>query len=143
MIMVWKERSFHSTLSTWRCSPVRCSLWSTIMLTCPSCHHPLPDDARFCTKCGWKISQGLQNSPSHEILNLRILYLMAALLILAVLFPPWESAPGEPPEYLGFHFILDPPRSGAVVSRILQTIELVTIALTGMYGAWFFRRRGR
>ena len=29
---------------------------------------------------------------------------MAGLLVLAVLFPPWESPPGDPPAYLGMQF---------------------------------------
>ncbi len=80
---------------------------------------------------------------AKETLNLRILYIMVGLLILAVLFPPWEAAPGEPPAYLGMHFILSPPEPGAVISRLLQTIELVTIAIAGMYLSWLFRERSR
>ena len=45
----------------------------------------------------------------------------------------------EPPAYLGMHFILSPPQPEAVVSRVLQTVELVTLAIAGMYLAWWFR----
>jgi hypothetical protein len=39
------------------------------------------------------------------------------------------------------HFILDPPTPDAIVSRLLLTIELVTIAIAGMYGAFLFRQK--
>jgi hypothetical protein len=81
-------------------------------------------------------------------MNLPILYGMVAGLLVALLFPPWETAPGQPPEFLGFHFILNPPASdggaqqdAGVISRLLLTIELVTIAVAGMYLAWLFRRK--
>jgi len=66
---------------------------------------------------------------------------MVGLLILAVLFPPWESPPDTPLAYLGMHFLLNPPEPGAVVSRILQTVELATVAIGGLYLAWVFRDR--
>jgi hypothetical protein len=66
---------------------------------------------------------------------------MVGLLILAVLFPPWETPPSQPPDFLGMHFILAPPTADAVVSRLLLTIELVTIAIAGLYGAFLFRRK--
>jgi len=66
---------------------------------------------------------------------------MVAMLILALLVPPWETPPEQPPEFLGMHFILSPPAPEAVVSRMLQTIELVTIAIAGMYGAFLFRKK--
>jgi len=66
---------------------------------------------------------------------------MVGVLILAVMFPPWESPPGDAPEYLGMHFVMSPPSEGAVISRMLQSIELVTIAVAGLYGAWLFRER--
>jgi hypothetical protein len=69
---------------------------------------------------------------------------MVGGLIIALLFPPWETAPGQAPEFLGFHFILNPPRSEqdvGVISRLLLSIELVTIAVAGMYFAWLFRRK--
>ncbi|MYG40208.1 MAG: zinc ribbon domain-containing protein [Nitrospira sp. SB0677_bin_15] len=108
--------------------------------TCQACGHELAAEARFCTSCGRRLVQKSQTETrAKEILNLRILYAMAGLLVLAVLFPPWESSPGSPPAYLGMHFILSPPEPEAVVSRILQTVELVTIAIGGMYLAWVFR----
>ena len=110
--------------------------------TCQACGHALPSEARFCTGCGKRFFQEPQtDARSKEILNLRILYVMAGLLVLAVLFPPWESPPGSPPAYLGMHFILSPPEPEAVVSRILQTVELVTLAIGGMYLAWLFREK--
>jgi hypothetical protein len=66
---------------------------------------------------------------------------MVAALALAFVFPPWEAPPDQPPEFLGMHFILSPPNSDAVVSRMLQTIELVTIAIAGLYGAFLFREK--
>ena len=79
-------------------------------------------------------------------MSLPILYVMVALLGLALLFPPFESPPGQPPEFLGFHFLLGPPDSGTagsgVVSRLLLTIELVTIAVAGLYLSWLFRKKG-
>ncbi|HQU27817.1 MAG TPA: hypothetical protein PKZ24_01615 [Nitrospirales bacterium] len=74
-------------------------------------------------------------------MNLRILYIMVGLLILAVLFPPWESPPGEPLEFLGFHFILSPPVEGAQRSPVLQTVQLFTIAVAGLYLSWMFRSK--
>jgi hypothetical protein len=70
-----------------------------------------------------------------------VLYGMAAVLVLAVLFPPWETPPTQAPEFLGLHFILAPPSSDAVVSRLLMTIELVTIAIAGLYGAFLLRNK--
>lgn len=77
---------------------------------------------------------------------MQVLYLMVALLLLAIVFPPWETPPGQPPEFLGFHFILSPPATGGgettgVISRFLWTIELVTIASAGFYFSWLFRQR--
>ncbi len=66
---------------------------------------------------------------------------MVAALILALLFPPWETPPSQAPEFLGMHFILSAPAPEAVVSRMLLTIELVTIAIAGMYGAFLFRTK--
>ena len=70
-----------------------------------------------------------------------VLYTMVGLLLLALLVPPWETPPGQPPEFLGFHFILNPPESDSIVSRLLITIELVTIAMAGFYLSWLFRKR--
>jgi len=70
-----------------------------------------------------------------------VLYTMVGLLLLALLVPPWETPPGQPPEFLGFHFILNPPESDSIVSWLLITIELVTIAMAGFYLSWLFRKR--
>ena len=112
--------------------------------TCPGCGTSLPSKVRFCTKCGKRfLGDPLYDEREKETLNLQVLYTMVGLLILAVLFPPWEAAPVEPPAYLGMHFITSPPEPGAVVSRLLQTVELVTIAIGGMYLSWLFRERPR
>jgi hypothetical protein len=66
---------------------------------------------------------------------------MVATLFLAIIFPPWETPPSQAPEFLGLHFILSPPTEDAVVSRLLLTIELVTIAIAGMYGSFLFRQK--
>jgi hypothetical protein len=119
-------------------------------MICPACSKELPDHSRFCTQCGRSVTPLRQSTmqPKPDDMNLPILYAMVAGLIVAGLFPPWETPPGQPPEFLGFHFILNPPPSdgGAqqdtgVVSRLLLTIELVTIAVAGMYFAWLFRRK--
>jgi hypothetical protein len=113
------------------------------MQTCPACHRSLPEINRFCTYCGRQLS-GAPNedrpaAPAPEQLNITVLYGMVAVLVLALVFPPWETPPGQPPEFLGLHFILSPPTPGAVVSRMLLTIELVTIAIAGLYGSFLFR----
>ncbi|MGQ0812697.1 MAG: zinc-ribbon domain-containing protein [Nitrospiraceae bacterium] len=116
------------------------------MKTCSSCGRELPAISRFCTQCGQPQtptssfgSSTTQASPIGE-LNLQILYGMVAGLVLSLLFPPWESAPSQQPEFLGFHFVLDPPVPDAIVSRVLITIELVTIAIAGLYCSWLFRK---
>lgn len=117
------------------------------MQTCPSCHRALPEINRFCTYCGARLGdapagrdlRGQDTTP--EQLNLNVLYGMVGVLLLAVLFPPWETPPTEAPAFLGMHFILDPPEPDAVVSRMLLTIELVTITIAGLYGAFLFRRK--
>ena len=58
---------------------------------------------------------------------------MVGALILALVFPPWETPPSQTPEFLGLHFILQPPRPDAIVSRLLVTIELTTISIAGLY----------
>ena len=72
-----------------------------------------------------------------------VLYAMVGLLLLALLVPPWETPPGQPPEFLGFHFILSPPEPDSMVSRLLITIELVTIAMAGFYLSWLFSKKQR
>jgi hypothetical protein len=86
--------------------------------------------------------------PKKDDMNLPILYGMVAGLIVAILFPPWETAPGQPPAFLGFHFILAPSggegvaqEDVGVISRLLLTIELVTIVVAGLYFAWLFRKK--
>jgi hypothetical protein len=66
---------------------------------------------------------------------------MVAVLVLAGLFPPWETPADQSPEFLGFHFVLAPPTSDAAVSRMLLTIELTTITIAGLYAALLLRKR--
>ncbi len=113
---------------------------------CQACSKELPDHSRFCTRCGQPVRLLRRSTaqPKTDDMNLSILYTMVGGLIIALLFPPWETAPGQAPEFLGFHFILNPPRSEqdvGVISRLLLSIELVTIAVAGMYFAWLFRRK--
>ena len=116
------------------------------MKICPSCQRELPEIYRYCTECGSSLDGRSQPTPAKsdatpEALNLQILYGMVAMLVLALLFPPWETPPSQAPEFLGLHFILSPPTPEAVVSRFLITIELVTIATAGLYGSFLFRSR--
>ena len=116
------------------------------MKICPSCRRELPEIYRFCTQCGSGLNGDSRSGPvkqieASEALNLRVLYGMVAVLVLALLFPPWETPPSQAPEFLGLHFILSPPAPDAVVSRLLITIELVTIAIAGLYGSFLFRKR--
>ncbi|NGZ02003.1 MAG: hypothetical protein CV090_02995 [Nitrospira sp. WS238] len=118
------------------------------MQVCPACQRSQAQINRFCVQCGGRLNgRGTGSSASSsaraasEQLNINVLYGMVALLILAVLFPPWETPPDQQPEFLGMSFILAPPTPEAVVSRMLLTIELVTIAIAGMYGAFLFRSK--
>jgi hypothetical protein len=118
------------------------------MQTCPSCSCSQPEINRFCTHCGRRLAgSGGEPSARHsdaeapEQMNITVLYGMVAALILAVLFPPWETPPDQQPQFLGLSFILSPPTDEAVVSRMLLTIELVTIAIAGFYGAFLYRRK--
>jgi zinc-ribbon domain len=116
------------------------------MRACPNCRRELPEIYRYCTQCGTALDgsilpNGAKPASPPEALNLQVLYGMVAVLILALLFPPWETPPTQAPEFLGLHFILAPPTPEAVVSRLLMTIELVTIAIAGLYGAFLFRQR--
>jgi hypothetical protein len=118
------------------------------MKRCPSCRHELPEISRFCTQCGTPLEAqtGALSSPSatgtaRGDLNIQILYGMVAALALALLFPPWETPASQSPEFLGLHFILDPPDPDAVVSRLLLTIELTTIAIAGLYLSFVFRSK--
>ena len=113
------------------------------MKVCPSCRREWPEIYRYCTHCGSQMDGAsraiARPSVAPERLNLHVLYGMVALLVLAILFPPWETPPAQPPQFLGLHFILAPPTPDAVVSRLVITIELVTIAIAGLYGAFLFR----
>jgi hypothetical protein len=115
------------------------------MKSCPSCRQELPEIYRYCTQCGSPLDGSARpaNRPfgDPEGLNLQILYAMVAFLVLAMLFPPWETPADQPPEFLGLHFILAPPTPDAVVSRLVITVELVTVAIAGLYGAFLFRRK--
>ncbi|HEX2055222.1 MAG TPA: hypothetical protein VHF07_01935, partial [Nitrospiraceae bacterium] len=73
--------------------------------------------------------------------NINVLYGMVAALILTLIFPPWETPASQAPEFLGFHFILNPPTADAVVSRLLVTIELTTVAIAGLYLSFLFRSK--
>ena len=114
------------------------------MKTCTACGYELPDESRFCTRCGRALLPPF--SAKHagwetEEMNMPVLYVMVGLLALALLFPPWEAPSAQPPEFLGFHFILSPPEPDAVDSRLLLTVELVTIAVAGFYISWLFRKK--
>ena len=119
------------------------------MQTCPACNRSQPEINRFCIQCGRRFNGRPDGSPpsrhqtpsAPDQLNLPVLYGMVVVLILAVLFPPWETPPTQTPEFLGMYFILSPPTPDAIVSRMLLTIELVTIAIAGMYGAFLFRKK--
>ena len=128
------------------------------MRTCRFCSQELPENSRFCIKCGRSVdaapgSELRSEQPpwkehAKEEINLQVLYVMVAVLGLAILVPPWETPPGQPPEFLGFHFILSPPPVGTtdgetagVISRFLWTIELVTIAMAGFYVSWLWRKK--
>lgn len=119
-----------------------------LMQVCPACRRPQPEINRFCVQCGQRFD-GKGNDPTTSRparptpgqLNIDVLYGMVVLLILALVFPPWETPPSQEPEFLGIHFVLAPPTPEAVVSRMLLTIELVTIAIAGMYGAFLFRKK--
>ena len=118
------------------------------MQTCPACHRSLPEINRFCTNCGRQldgdastISPSRPHTPESEQLNINVLYGMVVALAAALLFPPWETPPNQQPEFLGFSFILFPPSPEAIVSPMLLTIELVTLTIAGLYGAFLLRRK--
>ena len=120
------------------------------MKICPSCRHELPEISRYCTQCGQRLHADPvelppppppRATPGPEQLNLQFLYGMVAALSLAILVPPWETPPSQAPEFLGLHFIFSPPTADAMVSRLLLTIELVTIAIAGLYGSFLFRQK--
>jgi hypothetical protein len=114
------------------------------MKICTACGYELSDESRFCTRCGRALLSPFPAKSAGreaEEMNMPVLYLMVGLLALALLFPPWETPPLQPPEFLGFHFILSPPEPDAAVSRLLLTVELVTIAVAGFYMSWLFRKK--
>ncbi len=121
------------------------------MKTCGFCGQELPEISRFCTHCGRAVAESVQTraaansatpqGPDAEEMNIPVLYAMVGLLLLTLLFPPWETPPGQSAEFLGFSFILSPPEPDSVVSRLLITIELVTIVMAGFYLSWLFRKR--
>jgi len=116
------------------------------MKTCPSCQRQQADLNRYCVGCGRQFDDApptpsTPRDTTPEALNLQVLYGMVGVLVLAILFPPWETPPSQAPDFLGMHFILDPPTPDAVVSRLLLTIELVTIAIAGLYASFLFRKR--
>jgi hypothetical protein len=123
------------------------------MKLCPACRKELPEISRYCSQCGQRLHADhvdispppLPSPPSATAgpgqLNVEVLYGMVAMLSLAILFPPWETPPSQAPEFLGLHFILSPPTADAIVSRLLLTIELVTIAIAGLYGSFLFRQK--
>jgi hypothetical protein len=118
------------------------------MQICPSCNRSLPEINRFCTHCGRQLDGGgggasasRPDAEASEQMNITALYGMVAALILAALFPPWETPPDQQPEFLGLSFILSPPTAEAIVSRMLLTIELVTIAIAGFYGSFLLRKK--
>ncbi len=121
------------------------------MKICNFCGQDLPEISRYCTRCGRAVADSAQTKPAVtaaksqgpdvEEMNMPVLSSMVGLLLLALLFPPWETPPGQSAEFLGFYFILSPPEPDSVVSRLLITIELVTIAMAGFYFSWFFRKR--
>ena len=112
------------------------------MRLCSACGYELSDESRFCTHCGRALLPPFPAKPAGrevEKMNMPALYVMVGLLALALLFPPWETPHAQSPEFLGFHFILSPPEPDAAVSRLLLTVELITIALAGFYTSWLFR----
>jgi hypothetical protein len=117
------------------------------MKTCITCGQELSDDHRYCTRCGRPQLPASSphmtqpGGPEMEEMNIAALYAMVGALILALLFPPWETPPGVPPEFLGFHFYWSPPEPEAVISRLMMTIELTTIGIAGLYLSWLLRKK--
>ncbi len=120
------------------------------MKPCPACGRVLPEINRYCTYCGTGMTDDTKETAtprisgagfSREQLNLNILYGMVTVLIVSLIMPPWETPPSQPAAFLGFHFILSPPRPDAIVSRLLLTIELTTTAIAGLYLSFLFRSK--
>lgn len=113
------------------------------MKSCGTCGYELSDESRYCVRCGRALLSPLSTKPAGrqaEEMNMPALYVMVGLMALALLFPPWETPPAQSPQFLGFHFILSPPEPDAMVSRLLLTVELITIAVAGFYLSWLFRK---
>ena len=119
------------------------------MKTCNPCGHELSSEDRYCTRCGQPQPPASSaqappaGEPAVEEMNITALYAMVVALVLALLFPPWEAPPGEPPEFLGLHFCLSPPEPDAIVSRLIMTIELTTIGIAGLYLSWLLRKKSK
>jgi hypothetical protein len=117
-----------------------------MLSTCAQCGSVVAADVRFCPQCGHpqpsRASEGrkAQTAAIKEEMNVTILYLMVGILILVVLFPPWETPPDQPPAFLGFYSLWSRPKEG-VVSNMLLIIETMTTAIGGIYASWLFRRR--
>ena len=75
--------------------------------------------------------------PDAEEMNLPVLYAMVGLLILAVLFPAWETPPGQSPEFLGFHFMLSPPEPPT--RFIANFATRLGLALEMILTFWFWK----
>lgn len=119
------------------------------MKPCPACGRALPEINRYCTYCGTGVAGDAEqqaapqaSGAARDQLNLHILYGMVTVLIVSVIMPPWETPPSQPAAFLGFHFILSPPRPDAIISRLLLTIELTTTAIAGLYLSFLFRSKG-
>lgn len=112
--------------------------------SCSSCGHELTLRGRYCPKCGTRADRKAEAESElpKEPLNLQVLYIMVGLLVLGVLFPPWQTPLDQTPEFLGFHFIFSPPSEDALRSPILHTIQLFTIAVAGLYFSWVYRGKG-
>ena len=117
-----------------------------MLTTCAQCGSVLGSEARFCPQCGHpqpsRTFEG-QTPPAPAIkeeMNVTILYLMVGILILIVLFPPWETPPDQPPAFLGFYSLWSRPKEG-VVSNMLLIIETSTVAIAGVYLSWVLRKK--
>ena len=117
-----------------------------MLTTCAQCGSVLGSEARFCPQCGHpQLSRTFegQTPPAPAIkeeMNVTILYLMVGILILVVLFPPWETPPDQPPAFLGFYSLWSRPKEG-VVSNMLLIIETSTVAIAGVYLSWVLRKK--